>query len=300
MVSTDYSLLGPSANGPDKPEESEDIFFENLAIFTLDNLEKARDTLTELMKGLEGTERNKVSYIRDQVDKFIEQLKKSKKGGILGKIFKALGIVGLILAALVACLVPTPMTIAVFAVALVMVMEPLLAEAAGHDSLIQKGMGEMMKGLSEVFGPIGGAIVGAIIILVLVLAITAAAAGGISAAGSAIGQSTSATAQFLRQLPALLKNFITGELTVAQQGAILRFLEAMEAAITMAQGGLQFEMGRLQLEIANLMHAFNIDQAFIDLINNLLLSIGQDISAYQEQIQRLLEFMPQYFAPLNA
>lgn len=158
----------------------------------------------------------------------------------------------------------------------------------------------MMKGLSEVFGPIGGAIVGAIIILVLVLAVTAAAAGGISAAGSAIGQSTSATAQFLRQLPALLRNFITGELTVAQQGAILRFLEAMEAAITMAQGGLQFEMGRLQLEIANLMHAFNIDQAFIDLINNLLLSIGQDISVYHDQIQRLLEFMPQYFAPLNA
>lgn len=94
MVSTDYSLLGPSANGPDKPEESEDIFFENLAIFTLDNLEKARDTLTELMKGLEGTERNKVAYIRDQVDKFIEQLKKSKKGDFLEKYSKRLALWG--------------------------------------------------------------------------------------------------------------------------------------------------------------------------------------------------------------
>ncbi|QJR28347.1 type III secretion system translocon subunit SctE [Limnobacter profundi] len=299
MSTSGPSLLSPTANGEAAPL-SEDSFFESLALFTLENLTKARETLTYMMEGLEGTERAKVAYIRDQVDKFIEQLKKSKAGGILGKIFKALGIIGLILAALVACLVPTPMTVAVFAVALVMVMEPLLAEAGGYDSLIQKGMGAMMKGLTDVFGPIGGAIVGAIILVVLIVLVTAAAASGLSMAGSALSSSTSTAAQMLRQLPTFLQGIITGELTAAQQAALLRFLEATEACITAAQGGLQVGMGVLQYEVAKLMHAFNIDQAFIDLINQLLESVGQDIASYQEAINRLIQMMPQLFAPLQA
>ena len=299
-MTTSSSSVLPSATATGASESSEDTFFESLALFTLENLKKARETLTGIMEGLEGTERAKVSYIRDQVDKFIEQLKKSKSAGVLGKVFKALGIVGLILSALVACIIPTPMTVAIFAVALVMVMEPLIAEAGGYDSVIQKGMSEMMKGLSSVFGNVGGAIVGAILILVMMLLVTSAAASGLAMIGTSLAQSTSAAAQFLRQLPNFLQGMLTGELTMSQQAALLRFLEATESCITAAQGGLQVGMGMLKMEVAKLMHAFELDQASIDLINHLLESVGQDAAAYQSEINNQLQMMPQLFAPLQA
>jgi hypothetical protein len=281
-------------------EGNEDVFFENLAKFTLDNLEKARDTLGELMKGLNGVERSKVAYVKEQTEKFIEQLQKSKKAGVLGKVFKALGIVGTILAGLAAVLCPSPMTIAMFTVALVMTMEPLLADAAGYDSLIEKGMGEMMKGLSELFGSVGGAIAGALIILLLMAAATVALAGGVSALSSAIGNTGSATAQFVAKMPTLLRGMISGELTEAQRVAIFRVLESTEACITVAQGGVQIAQAELNLAVAKLMYAFQVDQAIIDLIDSLTKSITQDATAYQEHINRLLELLPQFFAPLNA
>jgi len=281
-------------------EGNEDIFFEHLAKFTLDNLEKARDTLGELMKGLNGVERSKVAYVKEQTEKFIEQLHKSKKAGVLGKVFKALGIVGTILAGLAAVLCPSPMTIAMFTVALVMTMEPLLADAAGYDSLIQKGMGEMMKGLSELFGSVGGAIAGALIVLVIMAAATLALAGGVSALSSTLGNAGSATAQFIAKMPTMLRGMITGNLSAEQRTAIFRVLEATEACIAVAQGGVQISQAELNLAVAKLMYAFQVDQAFIDLIDNLTRSITQDVTAYQEHINRLLEFLPQFFAPLNA
>ena len=301
MVAGDYSLTHTnSVSLHGTTESEEDIFFENLATFTLDNLEKARETLTDIMKGLNGAEKSKGAYVKDQVDKFIEQLQKAKKSSGLAKFFKALGIVGVVLAGLAAVLCPSPMTIAMFTVALVMTMEPLLAQAGGYDSLIEKGMGEMMKGLTEALGPVAGSIVGAVVLMAVMIALVYAASAGLSAASSAIGQSTSATMQFLSRVPSMLQNLVTGELTATQQAAILRVLEMAEACITMAQGGIQFAMARLNFEVANLMYAFQVDQALIDLIDNLTKSITQDATAYQEHINRLLEYLPQFFAPLNA
>lgn len=282
------------------PEGNEDIFFENLAKFTLDNLEKARDTLGELMKGLNGVERSKVAYVKEQTEKFIEQLQKSKKAGILGKVFKSLGIVGTILAGLAAVLFPSPMTIAMFTVALVMTLEPMIADAAGYDSLIEKGMGEMMKGLTEVFGTVGGVIVGALLMALILVAATAATAGGLSALSSSMSSAGSATGQFIAKLPTMLRSMIVGDLTEAQQAALMRVLETIEASLSIAQGGVQIEMAKLNLEVAKLMYAFQLDQALIDLIDNLTKSITQDATAYQEHINRLLEYLPQFFAPLNA
>jgi hypothetical protein len=253
------------------------------------------------MKGLSGVERNKVAYVKEQTEKFIEQLQKSKKAGVLGKVFKALGIVGTILAGMAAVLCPSPMTIAMFAVALVMTLEPMLADAAGYKSVIETGMGKMMEGLTNAFGPVGGAIVGALLIAAIMMLATTAVSGGLSLAASALSRSTSAALGALKTIPNVLKNLLLmQDLTQTQQATILRVLETIEASIVAAQTGVQFAHAKLNLEIANLMHAFQVDQAIIDLIENLSKSISQDASAYQEHINRLLQFLPQFFAPLNA
>lgn len=302
MVSTDFSLnVPPTVSLSGVPEEEQDIFFEHLAQFTLDNLEKSRDTLSELMKGLSGVERNKVAYVKEQTEHFIDQLKKAHKAGILGKVFKALGIVGTVLAGLAAVLCPSPMTIAMFAVALVMTLEPMLADAAGYKSVVETGMGKMMEGFSKIFGnSVGGTVASAIAMTVIIALLTYGTAAGLGAVGTAVGQSTAASMQFLRQIPTVLKNFLTGNLTETQMANTMRLLEAVEASLVIAQGGVKVEQSRLNWDVAKLMYAVQADQALIDLIENLSKSISQDASVYQEHINRLLQYLPQFFAPLNA
>lgn len=279
-------------------EGNEDAFFENLAKFTLDNLEKSRDTLNDLMHGLNGVERSKVAYVKEQTEKFIDQLKKAHKSGILGKVFKALGIVGTILAGLSAILCPSPMTIALFAVSLTMTLEPMLADAAGYDSLIEKGMGAMMGKLTDLLGPVGGVVAAALLMAVLMAVSIGVAAKGVSAVASTMSSTSFGAA--VSRTTTMLRGMVTGDLTQAQQSAILKVLETTEASITLAQGSVQVAKARLDWAVANLMAAFQVNQALIDLIDSLTKSITQDATAYQEHINRLLEYLPQFFAPLNA
>jgi hypothetical protein len=272
----------------------QDDFYENLADVFIEGLKNARDTLEHVASSLQGADRNKVLYLKQQIDNFLERLEKQKKAGILGKIFKALGIIGVILAALIACVVPTPVTIALFVLTLVMFIEPMVA---GDKSVIQKGMSELMKGMTEVFGQAGGIAMAVLIFVVVAVASAALAARGLSAMGSAVTNASSRLSKLIEKLPEFLRNLCTMDLTPTQVAALVHFLEAVEASLSMARGSVQIPMGVLNLEVAKLLHAFEVDGAMAEFITNMMSLMENDVQGLMDQILMLLNLLMESTGP---
>lgn len=268
---------------------------ELLVEYIVGALKLTRDAINSFLIGLEGAERAKYEAIKTQVDEYLVQLEKSKNLSGLAKFFKALGGLGVALAFLTAILIPTPMTISLLIVSMVMVLEPLISNAAGAESLLERGMNEMFQGLSEIVGPVGAAVLGAVIILALTFVCAAMLARGLSMIGSFANASAQTGNSLATLIPSYLSRMFNGTLSPAQNAAVIRFLEVIQAAVLMAQGGLQIDMAMLQRDIAVILADLDVDQAIIDGMSRLIEMVTQDLQTWQETLHTIELTVSQLF-----
>lgn len=272
-----------------------DEVFELMAEYMVQSLTRVRDTLDSFIKCTEGAEKAKAEEVKKQVEDFLEQLQQSKKLSGLQKFFKALGIFGFIIALIAAVLCPTPMTIGLFIAAAVMFLEPLLAEATGNESMIGKGMSAMFEAMSDKLGIAGAAAIGAVMMVVLSLVLAGAGAGAAASIMSGLSASTQSLRAFVSDFLANFMKFFSGQLTQTQSTALRQFLEYTQAAILMAQSGVQISMATLQLHVAELMKSYEISQAVIDQWTSLIEQINGDTNFYQDALGGLEDLLSRMF-----
>lgn len=307
---------------------SEQEVYEMMADFWVKNLKNLREALDDHLKGLAGTERQKVAKIREQVDKHLKALEDNKRKGGLNTLMKILGPVLTALSIAVAVLVPTPMTIAMATVAVAMFLEPMISKAAGQDSLIEQGMGELMEEMTKYMPPEAAAVVTAIIVTVAVVMLTCGLAAGLSAVGSAVGTSaasaTAAASKASTAASGAAKSAAIGTSPVAGSSAgtttnvsrtltqtllkgmgitpqhskfeaVAKVLEYVETLLSMAQAGVQMDIAVVNFELAKALKEFNIDQAHIDQIGALINMIWTDVGNTREHMENLLNLLSELF-----
>lgn len=253
--------------------ESADIA-NSLADYITNTMQNLYHTLDDLGKTSNAADKAKIDLVKEELKKQLDAIEKEKKAGFFKKLFKALGFIGLIISAIVAFVFPSPVTIAMFAVTLVMLVEPMVSEALGKESIIQKGIGKLCELFTNLLGPIAGAIVGAIMIIVMVVAATAALAYALSAMAPMFANAARTALAAVPKLVTEIKDGIAGflrgilpELTIKK---IMYFCETCEALIGMAMGGVQIAGGINKYEMAKLLHECGIDQANINYLINVI------------------------------
>lgn len=269
---------------------------ETLTDFSIEALENARDVIKSYIAGMKESERGKYEKIQEQIDDYIEQLKKSKKSGLMGVIFKVLGALAVAFAFICAVVAPSPLSIAILVVAIAMFMEPLVADAAGYDSLIQQGMGEMMDVLSGAFGKIGAMVIATILMLVLVVGCTALLSAGFSAMSTGTSTMLQNVRQFATSMVEMLSKMVGGGANISRE-AFGRFLEYIQATLMMAQGGVGIDFNVLKLESAKLMKEIGVDQVVIDAWTEIINLLSDERHTWQEVLNRLEDLIPELFGP---
>lgn len=270
--------------------------YEMLAEHTIQILKLVRQTMESYLDSLSAAEKTRAEHAIKQMNDYIKQLEKQRKTSGLQKFLKALGPIGLVIAALAAILCPSPMTIALLVVAIFMFLEPLISKAAGAESIIEKGMGLIFKALSEVMGPIAAAVVAAILLIIIAVVATAAIGAGISMFTSSASLATmEAMAQFAKELPKLLQQAFASSLDPAKSQKLQAFFEFSQSVILSAQAGVQIDMAMINFEIAKLMHAFELEQAVIDHWLKIIEMVSKDFNGSQDILQFLLSLLPQLF-----
>lgn len=274
-------------NHPDK-------IYELLAEYFTESLNLVQDSLKSYIDTLSKSQKNRAEAIKKQVDEFVKQLEKARKMSGLAKFFKALGALGAALAIITAVLIPTPMTIAIAVVSVAMLLDQAISAAAGQDkSLMDKAMGKLMEGLTELTGsPIAAAILTGVFLLILVLACTSAAAKGIGSLGSAIASGTSRAAEATSSLMDAFKSLFSASLTTAQEANVLFFLEILQSTIMLAQAGVGVDMAVIQFQAAQLMRDYDIDKALIEAMNQIISMLTSD-SQDMAELRKLLQDMMQ-------
>ena len=199
-ASTVVNYIG-TANYSDQSDES---IYEMLANYMTNALENTRGTLSAFIEGLSGAEKAKVAKVKEQVEDYLEKLDQSRKANGLQKFFKALGILGFILAIVAAVFVPTPMTIGLLVVATAMFLEPLISNAAGSESILESGMKAMFEALNDAVGPVGAAILASVIMLAVALLAASAVAAGVSMMTTGMSAAMQAAKTFLTEIPAAI------------------------------------------------------------------------------------------------
>lgn len=272
--------------------------YEMLAEHMVSTLKMVRDTVATYLEGLSGAERARAEHAIKQMNEYIEKLEKQRKSSGLQKFLKALGPIGLIIAAIAAFIAPSPMTIALLVVAVALFLEPMISKAAGAQSIVEQGMGEIFKGLSEVMGPVAAAVIAAVLLLVIVIFATAAVAAGLAlfnATATTASTAMQAILQYLKDLPKLIMQAFTTTLDPAKTQKLQTFLEFAQSTILAAQAGIQVDMATINFEIAKLMRSFGIEQAVIDQWMKIIEMVSKDMGGAQDLIQFLQSLMPQLF-----
>jgi len=276
--------------------------YEMLAEHMVRTLRLVRDTISAYLDGLTGAERAKAEHAIKQMDEYIKQLQKQRKSSGLQKFLKALGPIGMVIAAVAAFIAPSPLTIALLVVAVAMFLEPMISKAAGAESLIEQGMEEIFKGLKDTLGPVAAAVVAALLLILIVILATVAIAAGLTAASAATSTSTAsagataqALTQFMKELPKLLGQAFTSSLDPAKTQQLQLFLEFAQGVILAVQAGIQIDVALINFEIAKLMRAFGVEQAVIDEWTKIIELVSKDLGGSQELIQFLQSLMPQLF-----
>lgn len=268
---------------------------EVVAEFMVKALENTRDVVKSYVEGLKGAEKAQFEKIQEQIEDHIEKLKKDKQGGLLGVIFKILGALAVAFAFVCAVVAPTPMTIALLIVTIAMFLEPIIADAAGYDSLIQQAMSGMVEKFSEAFGKVGGMIMATIVMLLAVVACT----GLLTAGFTALASSTAAMLQNIRTFATAMITALAeatgGGLSASAQAAVRQFLEYVQAALMIAQGGVGIEFQKLKYESAQLLHEIEVDQVIIDAWTETINMLTHESDHWQETLQLLLDMIPEIF-----
>ncbi|HEX4879469.1 MAG TPA: hypothetical protein VFV39_06465 [Limnobacter sp.] len=269
--------------------------YEQLALNVVRALKLARDVVESYLDGLGNAERSKAQHAIQQMNEYIEKLEKQRNLNGLQKFLKALGPIGLILAAIMAFVAPSPITIALLVVAVAMFLEPMISKAAGADSMIEQGMMEIFNALESVMGPVGAAVMAAVLFLVLAVVATSAVATGLSAFSSLAASTTQALVQTLRNLPQTLGRAFTSSLNPDQTRQLQLFLEVAQSAILATQSGVQIDMALINFQLAQLMHAYGLEQAVVDEWSRIIQMLTNDLGQAQELIDFLRQLLPELF-----
>lgn len=270
--------------------------YEILAEHQIQILKLVRQTMESYLDSLGAAEKTRAEHAIKQMNDYIKKLEHERKTSGLRAFLKALGPIGLVIAAIAVVIAPSPMTVAMLMVAVMLTIEPLISKAAGAESIIEKGMGAIFEGLSEVMGPIAAAVVAAILLIIIAVVATAAIGAGISMFTSSASLATmEAIAQFAKELPKLLQKAFTSSLDPAKSQKLQAIFEFSQSVILAAQAGVQIDMALINFEIAKMMHAFELEQAVIDHWLKIIEMVSKDLNGAQEMLRFLQSLMPQLF-----
>lgn len=300
------------------PEESES-FYSLVADFWISAMKNTRDALNDHIEGLSGAERQKAVQIRDQVDKYLDQLEKQKRKGPMEKFMKIFGPILTAFSILLAVIVPTPMTIAMAAVAVAMFLEPIISKAAGKESLLEQGMGQLMQELSKHLPPAAAAVVTGIIVTVAIMLVTCGLAAGAAAMGAAVG-STGASVATTAASRAAVAGSQAGSAGAGASGGVARsfvqtmakamgitpqhtrfeafvkLMEYLETTLYMAKAGMDIDLAVLNFQLAKALKTYGIEQAYIEELTALIGLIWNDMNNVQQHMERLLDLLTEIFS----
>lgn len=256
----------------------------------LEMLSLCGDKLKDLAQALEGAEEAKLKKFEEALKAFLEHVEQQKKADKLSGIFKALGILGVVLAAIMTFFAPSPMSIAMLVVTIAMAFEPLIAQACGQPSLIQQALSKMAEAFQDTFGQIGGMVMSLLVTVLAMVALSTAAASGVSAA-SRFALSRVESLQTFRQavieiFESLTKNM---NLTQKQLVAITRAMGAVEVTVMLGMAGTQGAAAGVKFEAAKLFEEFSIDQAVRDWWSHAIDLLQGDLSSEREWHNKLTE-----------
>lgn len=277
MLAIDHAL------SLDIPEVEGRSLDEMLRSLLTEFRELSDEKLSDFAGILERAEGEKLNRIKKHLDEYIAHMEKAKKAEKLGGILKALGFLGLILAAIMTVLTPSPMSLALLVVAIAMAFEPLLAEAAGSESIIQKSMSALAKALGDKFGEVGGMIAAMLVVMASMVALSVGVGAGVSAIGSSMANTTGRMATATQSITGAFRNLFSDmNLTERQVMALRKFMGAIESSVLAAMAGVQAGQGVVRFQAAELFKDVAIEKAAIDWWTAMLDLLESDISSQWE------------------
>jgi hypothetical protein len=245
----------------------EELFELSLGI-TKETSLKIDKNMQELLEGLakiiEVVSKNKVEEIKKELDAFVKKLEKQKKGSVLQKFLKALGVLALALAAVSTVVNPTPASAVLLALTFAMVLEPMISGAAGSKSVVESGMQKLIQALSDKIGTTAGAICSALLVCMLAFVLCSAATG--LAARFAATAANSASKSVLTKLFDFLNVIRNDKNTLNNFHAIFN---SAEAGVLLAQGVLQMELAKVRLDIAKYVQQGDLSRADFQLVEQI-------------------------------
>lgn len=246
------------------------------------SVEQQIDTLTS-------SEKKIVQMTIDEAKTFQEQLVKAEKANKKSKIMKALGVIGTVIAAIMTVIAPSPLSVAMLVAAVAMTLEPIMADLMGYESVIEKMMEGIQKGMTDAFGKTGG-----MIATILVMATVAIGSASLATKfGAQLG--TAACKQFTQVAGGLAKlkdTLMSGfkhlmntkllknmklDITVAQERAVQRFFDAIQTGIVFGQSGVQIDYAIVKKAGAELMKDLNIQGNEIGFWNDMVDMLKTDV-----------------------
>ncbi len=286
-VSVDFeSILADPGDG--------DVYEDFLAFSKL-ALSLVRDALVQAMDTMEGAQQQRTEKLIESIDKQLKAIEKEKTSGILKVFADILGALAMIFTIAATILAPTPAMFLVLAMTMFMYLEPLIANANGDSSIVAQGMNAIMQPLIEKLGPVLGPVVGVLLIVAACILVTKSLGG----AKSAINASSNATAVRCREVVNELIKYVRtscGNMTPAQQAALLKYLEVIASCLQMGQGVMMGAMEKVIYDGAVLMEEFGDLQAESDLWTSAMGVISDDIEGWQRLLSILNRSPNKYFS----
>lgn len=291
---------------PNEGESPEDYGIRILRILQ-QIMKNNSEAMQQFFEILSNGDKNKAAYMMEILDKNLEQLEKQERSKGLKIFLKILSVVALLLSVLVVLINPTPFAVAMLMVSIALFMEPVVAEAAGYESLV----GQAFKALFEIFKDMGmpmwaAAILMAVVVIVLVLVSaygvaalgklladfggksfrmlsTTTAAGGTTTATAAGSATKAAEAAFklLNDMLLWLKSFATENVKNIVFAADMTTMTATNAGEA-AHSFLRHDVAKSQVDIDKLM-------AFVDMIIQSLDLTREDAIEFKRLIYECLE-----------
>lgn len=265
-----------------------------------------REAMQQFFEILSNGDKNKAAYMMEILEKNLDQLKKQSKAKGLKIFMKILSVIAIVLAALVVLINPTPFAVAMLLISLAMFVEPMIADAAGYDSLVNSAFKELFEVFKDMGMPVwAAAILMAVLVVVLVLVsayglaalgkllaetggkifqgLSTLAATGSGTAANAAGTTTKAAETLMKVLNDLmtwLKSFVTENVKNIVFAADMVSLTA-STGLELGQGILKFDVSKSQVEIDKLM-------AFVDMIVQSMDLTREDAIAFKKMINEYL------------
>lgn len=297
---------------PSGGESPEDYGVRILKILQqiMDNNAEAMQQFFEI---LSNGDKNKAAYMMEVLEKNLDQLKKQDRAKGLKIFMKILSVFALIISALVVLINPTPFAVAMLVISIALFMEPMVAEAAGYESLLGRAFKEVFKIFKEMGMPVwAAAILMAVLVIVLVvvsayglaalgkllanfggkafqmLSTTAATTAGTTTANVAGAATRTAEAAYklITDMLVWLKSFVTENVKNLIFAADMTALTASNTA-ELTHGLMRYQVAESQVEIDKLMGLVDMIVQSLDLTREDAIEFKKLIYGYLEQIERM-------------